>query len=112
MLLVCMSGPRKFMLQTGQKSHHNTVRTSIQYFNIDMSLLSIIRHLPTTMTSTIIPSLSAFQQRSIWTEVVRQIPSEDPQRAGQMTFEDVDVADMRIARALRAEGSYNHWLSQ
>ena len=34
------------------------------------------------------------------------MPSEDPQRQGQMTFEDVDLADMRIVRATKAESEF------
>eukprot|EP01083_Nonionella_stella_P037852 103138_1 len=41
--------------------------------------------------------------RSVWIEVVRQVPSEDPNKPGQMEFEDVDLADMRMVKALRAE---------
>lgn len=70
-----------------------------------MSLLSIIRRgLPTTRTPWIPYRLPAIQSRSVWGEMVRLIPSDDPQKAGQMTFEDVDVTDMRIGRAARAEG--------
>ena len=72
-----------------------------------MSILSLRTSL-TGIISPIIrsfnPLLPAFQFRSVWQEVVRQIPSDDPQKAGQMTFEDVDLADMRIGRAQRAEG--------
>lgn len=32
------------------------------------------------------------------------MPSEDPNRAGQLTFEDPDLADMRVNRVMRAEG--------
>lgn len=42
--------------------------------------------------------------RSVWSEVIRQIPSDDPNKAGQLTFEDPDLADTRMLRALRAEG--------
>jgi hypothetical protein len=70
-----------------------------------MSLFSLARRLPTaTITTTFLPWRPLIQQRSAWQEVIRRIPSEDPQKAGQMTFEDVDVSDMRIGRALRAEG--------
>jgi len=41
--------------------------------------------------------------RSNWQEVVRQIPSDDPNKAGQLTFEDVEVTDARMVRANRAE---------
>eukprot|EP00970_Alexandrium_tamarense_P009861 scaffold1967_cov199-Alexandrium_tamarense.AAC.43 len=41
--------------------------------------------------------------RSVWQEVIRQVPSEDPNKAGSMTFEDPDLADMRMGRANRAE---------
>ncbi|KAL3796326.1 hypothetical protein ACHAWO_008995 [Cyclotella atomus] len=69
-----------------------------------MSLFSLARRLPTaTITTTFLPWRPLIQQRSVWQEVIRRIPSEDPQKAGQMTFEDVDVSDMRIGRALRAE---------
>ncbi|KAL7440465.1 hypothetical protein ACHAXH_005539 [Discostella pseudostelligera] len=42
--------------------------------------------------------------RSVWSEVIRQIPSDDPNKVGQLTFEDPDLADTRMLRALRAEG--------
>jgi hypothetical protein len=60
--------------------------------------------LPTLQRS--LPVVQTIQFRSVWQEVVRQVPSEDPQRQGQMTFEDVDLADMRIGRAARAEGVF------
>lgn len=31
------------------------------------------------------------------------MPSEDPNKPGKMEFEDVDIADMRMVKALRAE---------
>lgn len=81
-----------------------------------MSLLSIIRNgvpLITTRTTTLSVLFSRTpkplllpQQRFIWQEVVRQIPSDDPSKAGQMVFEDVDLADMRMGRATRAEGRF------
>lgn len=43
------------------------------------------------------------QIRSVWSEVIRQVPSEDPQKAGQLTFEDPDLADIRMLRANRSE---------
>ena len=43
--------------------------------------------------------------RSVWSEVIRQVPSDDPNKAGQMTFEDPDLADSRMLRAVRAEGT-------
>ena len=42
--------------------------------------------------------------RSVWSEVIRQVPSDDPNKAGQLTFEDPDLADARMSRAVRAEG--------
>jgi len=42
--------------------------------------------------------------RSVWSEVIRQVPSDDPNKAGQLTFEDPDLADSRMLRAVRAEG--------
>ena len=81
-----------------------------------MSLLSVIRNgVPLITTRTASPSilfsrtttpLLFTQQRSLWQEVVRQIPSDDPSKAGQMVFEDVDLTDMRIGRATRAEGRF------
>lgn len=73
-----------------------------------MSLFTLIRRLPTTsLASTLLPSRPSIQSRSVWQEVIRQVPSDDPQKAGQMVFEDVDVADMRIGRAMRAEGWFS-----
>lgn len=40
----------------------------------------------------------------MWSEVIRQVPSDDPSKAGQLTFEDPDLADTRMLRAVRAEG--------
>lgn len=34
---------------------------------------------------------------------IKQIPSDDPNKAGQLTFEDAEVADARMLRAHRAE---------
>ncbi|KAL7489697.1 hypothetical protein ACHAW6_015442 [Cyclotella cf. meneghiniana] len=79
-----------------------------------MSLASVISlRLSCTITPTIswalptlqrlLPAVQVIQCRSVWQEVVRQVPSEDPQRQGQMTFEDVDLTDLRIVRATRAE---------
>eukprot|EP00579_Thalassiosira_antarctica_P000924 CAMPEP_0201865562 /NCGR_PEP_ID=MMETSP0902-20130614/408_1 /ASSEMBLY_ACC=CAM_ASM_000551 /TAXON_ID=420261 /ORGANISM="Thalassiosira antarctica, Strain CCMP982" /LENGTH=133 /DNA_ID=CAMNT_0048390343 /DNA_START=39 /DNA_END=440 /DNA_ORIENTATION=+ len=48
-------------------------------------------------------SLLPQQIRSVWIEVIRQVPSEDPNKAGQLTFEDPDLADARMFRAMRAE---------
>eukprot|EP00585_Thalassiosira_rotula_P006603 CAMPEP_0196133750 /NCGR_PEP_ID=MMETSP0910-20130528/2839_1 /TAXON_ID=49265 /ORGANISM="Thalassiosira rotula, Strain GSO102" /LENGTH=151 /DNA_ID=CAMNT_0041393501 /DNA_START=15 /DNA_END=467 /DNA_ORIENTATION=+ len=36
-------------------------------------------------------------------EVIRQVPSDDPNKAGQLTFEDPDLADARMKRQNRAE---------
>jgi hypothetical protein len=33
-----------------------------------------------------------------------QVPSEDPNKVGKLTFEDPDLADTRMVRAVRAEG--------
>ncbi len=44
------------------------------------------------------------QIRSVWQEVIRQVPSDDPNRVGKLTFEDPDLADTRMVRAMRAEG--------
>lgn len=82
-----------------------------------MSLASVISsRLSCTITPTIswalptlqrfLPAVQVIQSRSVWQEVVRQVPSEDPQRQGQMTFEDVDLTDLRIVRATRAEGEF------
>lgn len=90
-----------------------------------MSLASVISsRLSCTITPTIswalptlqrfLPAVQVIQSRSVWQEVVRQVPSEDPQRQGQMTFEDVDLTDLRIVRATRAEGEfvpYQTWWS-
>lgn len=43
-------------------------------------------------------------RRSVWSEVIRQVPSDDPSKAGQLTFEDPDLADTRMLRAVRSEG--------
>ena len=44
------------------------------------------------------------QTRSVWQEVIRQVPSDDPNKVGKLTFEDPDLADTRMVRAMRAEG--------
>ena len=49
------------------------------------------------------------QIRYVWQEVIRQVPSDDPNRVGKLTFEDVDLADTRMARAIRAEGEILSW---
>ena len=60
--------------------------------------------------TSIIPSLMSggsnniSSSRSVWSEVIRQVPSDDPNKAGQLTFEDPDLADSRMLRAVRAEG--------
>ena len=41
--------------------------------------------------------------RSVFSEVIRQIPSDDPQKQGALTFEDPDLADARIGRNIRGE---------
>ena len=58
-------------------------------------------------TSIIPPLMSGSNNnisRSVWSEVIRQVPSDDPNKAGQLTFEDPDLADARMSRAIRAEG--------
>lgn len=85
-----------------------------------MSLLSILRSSlytrpPISSACYSLPSLPGavfgapillpqHARRSVWSEVVRQIPSDDPNKVGQLTFEDPDLADARMLRALRAEG--------
>jgi hypothetical protein len=86
-----------------------------------MSLLSILRSslytrppissacyslpsLPGAVFGAPIILLPQHARRSVWSEVVRQIPSDDPNKVGQLTFEDPDLADARMLRALRAEG--------
>ncbi len=44
------------------------------------------------------------QSRSVWLEVIRQIPSDDPNRRGELAFENPDLADMRMRRADNADG--------
>eukprot|EP01082_Thalassiosira_pseudonana_P007487 g6548.t1 g6548 contig23:717965-718530(-) len=82
-----------------------------------MSFISIIRSRLTTTCRTSLSLMfptatvqravaskqSSIQMRSVWQEVIRQVPSEDPNKAGSMTFEDPDLADMRMGRANRAE---------
>jgi hypothetical protein len=41
--------------------------------------------------------------RSVFSEVIRQIPSDDPKKQGKLTFEDPDLADARIGRNIRGE---------
>ena len=41
--------------------------------------------------------------RSVFSEVIRQVPSDDPQKQGMLTFEDPDLADARIGRNIRGE---------
>eukprot|EP00986_Skeletonema_menzelii_P012451 scaffold6879_cov150-Skeletonema_menzelii.AAC.4 len=41
--------------------------------------------------------------RSVFSEVIRQIPSDDPKKQGMLTFEDPDLADARIGRNIRGE---------
>ena len=41
--------------------------------------------------------------RSVFSEVIRQVPSDDPQKQGMLTFEDPDLADARIVRNIRGE---------
>ncbi|KAL3788044.1 hypothetical protein HJC23_008388 [Cyclotella cryptica] len=100
--------PKQTHLNPPNPTHEPSSRTAI------MSLASVIcSRLSCTATYTLswalptlqraLPAVQTIQSRSVWQEVVRQVPSEDPQRQGQMTFEDVDVADMRINRATRAE---------
>ena len=43
-------------------------------------------------------------QSEVWSEVIRQVPSDDPNKAGQLTFEDPDLADARMLRTIRSEG--------
>ncbi len=51
-----------------------------------------------------VPTITQHSTRSVWSEVIRQIPSDDPNKVGKLTFEDPDLADARMLRALRAEG--------
>ena len=44
------------------------------------------------------------KQSGVWLEVIKQVPSDDPNKQGQLTFEDPDLADARILRTMRAEG--------
>lgn len=54
---------------------------------------------------TISPSAAATRRWSgIWQEVIRQIPSDDPNMVGKLVFEDPDLADTRMLRSMRAEG--------
>ena len=52
----------------------------------------------------LLSSPGQIRKSGVWLEVIRQVPSEDPNRAGQLTFEDPDLADMRVNRVMRAEG--------
>ncbi len=49
------------------------------------------------------PSIITISIRSVFSEVIRQIPSDDPQKQGALTFEDPDLADARIGRNIRGE---------
>jgi hypothetical protein len=49
------------------------------------------------------PSSITISIRSVFSEVIRQIPSDDPQKQGALTFEDPDLADARIGRNIRGE---------
>jgi hypothetical protein len=49
------------------------------------------------------PSSQIISIRSVFSEVIRQIPSDDPQKQGTLTFEDPDLADARIGRNIRGE---------
>ena len=40
-----------------------------------------------------------------------QVPSEDPNKVGKLTFEDPDLADTRMVRAVRAEGEWRYCAS-
>ena len=91
---------------------------------LPMSLASILRTrfpstIPTLSSWTLRPiqrvvgvgignfkllSSPQIRRSGVWLEVIRQVPSEDPNRAGQLTFEDPDLADMRVNRVMRAEG--------
>ena len=53
------------------------------------------------------PSKIKISIRSVFSEVIRQIPSDDPQKQGALTFEDPDLADARIGRNIRGECKYN-----
>mmetsp|Transcript_33053 Transcript_33053/g.79964 ORF Transcript_33053/g.79964 Transcript_33053/m.79964 type:complete len:141 (-) Transcript_33053:234-656(-) len=63
--------------------------------------LPSVQRVTTTVGSS--PPLPVSQTRSVWQEVIRQVPSEDPNRAGQLTFEDPDITDARMVRAMRSE---------
>src|SRR5210317_1666137 len=52
------------------------------------------------------PSSILISIRSVFSEVIRQIPSDDPQKQGALTFEDPDLADARIGRNIRGECKY------
>lgn len=52
------------------------------------------------------PSPLVISIRSVFSEVIRQIPSDDPQKHGSLTFEDPDLADSRIGRNIRGECKY------
>ena len=36
---------------------------------------------------------------------MRQVPSDDPNKVGELTFEDRDLSDVRMLRAQRAEST-------
>eukprot|EP00571_Detonula_confervacea_P006808 CAMPEP_0172315424 /NCGR_PEP_ID=MMETSP1058-20130122/25144_1 /TAXON_ID=83371 /ORGANISM="Detonula confervacea, Strain CCMP 353" /LENGTH=135 /DNA_ID=CAMNT_0013029501 /DNA_START=1 /DNA_END=408 /DNA_ORIENTATION=+ len=59
--------------------------------------------LPTVQRAVVGACPALPQIRSVWQEVIRQVPSEDPQKVGQLTFEDPDLADARMLRANRSE---------
>ena len=56
------------------------------------------------------PSAAAAARRrwsGTWQEVIRQIPSDDPNMVGKLVFEDPDLADTRMLRSMRAEGKFD-----
>ena len=53
---------------------------------------------------TISPPAAAHRWSGTWQEVIRQIPSDDPNMVGKLVFEDPDLADTRMLRSMRAEG--------
>eukprot|EP00584_Thalassiosira_punctigera_P014738 CAMPEP_0172552828 /NCGR_PEP_ID=MMETSP1067-20121228/47218_1 /TAXON_ID=265564 ORGANISM="Thalassiosira punctigera, Strain Tpunct2005C2" /NCGR_SAMPLE_ID=MMETSP1067 /ASSEMBLY_ACC=CAM_ASM_000444 /LENGTH=147 /DNA_ID=CAMNT_0013340891 /DNA_START=52 /DNA_END=492 /DNA_ORIENTATION=+ len=50
-----------------------------------------------------LPSPQIRCMSGVMMEVIRQVPSEDPNRAGELTFEDPDLTDARMKRMVRAE---------
>lgn len=98
---------------TSQKQHEEKgAAIEADESGTTMSLASILRSTlapPLTSWTNLVVQRAAVgaslnQIRSVWQEVIRQVPSDDPNKLGKLTFEDPDLADTRMVRAIRAEG--------